>query len=348
MFLGLALASCGFSRLDGLSQPQELAASALDGGRDGAGHAGGAAGSGGAAGAAGHRPSEAGTGGMLSPGEDAGGVDGTAGAPVEADGGSDGAVGDDEDASDVTDLDAKKDCVTTCGTDGYCSGVTGGCVYTSCRTLHAANPAALDGVYFLDPDGSGGQAPFSTYCSMTDAQGGGFTLILKIDGNATTFTQDSTLWTGADAYNADKPDLDQIEAKLPGYATVPFSELLVGMIDAGTARWILVPAIGSSFLGVMQQGYLATTVGRDAWKSLLLSGSLQVNCNMEGIGATSPKIQIRLGILGNNEATCVSPDSAIGFGINKSGVMLPSGNIASNGGDNGDRMTATFGYVMVR
>ena len=62
--------------------------------------------------------------------------------------------------------------------------------------------------------------------------------------------------------------------------------------------------------------------------------------------------RVRLGVLGNNEDDCGSPDSRIGFG----GAGAPCGgngaiscgNVCACGGDAGDRSTATFGYVLVR
>lgn len=46
----------------------------------------------------------------------------------------------------------------------------------SCNTLHAANPALPSGMYTIDPDGSGGDAPLSVTCDMT-VEGGGWTII---------------------------------------------------------------------------------------------------------------------------------------------------------------------------
>ncbi|WP_041567038.1 fibrinogen-like YCDxxxxGGGW domain-containing protein [Nonlabens dokdonensis] len=47
-----------------------------------------------------------------------------------------------------------------------------------CKQILAENPAAVDGVYTIDPDGSGGIAPFDCECDMT-TDGGGWTLVLN-------------------------------------------------------------------------------------------------------------------------------------------------------------------------
>lgn len=48
-------------------------------------------------------------------------------------------------------------------------------VFHSCVEVLANNPAAPDGLYAVDPDGSGGNSPFCVYCLMTE-QDGGWTL----------------------------------------------------------------------------------------------------------------------------------------------------------------------------
>jgi hypothetical protein len=44
----------------------------------------------------------------------------------------------------------------------------------TCNAIKLANPAATDGTYVIDPDGSGPFAPLSVWCDMT-TDGGGYT-----------------------------------------------------------------------------------------------------------------------------------------------------------------------------
>ena len=75
--------------------------------------------------------------------------------------------------------------------DGFCG------VMTSCAAVLAANPAAASGVFTIDPDGSGPNAPFAAYCDMT-TDGGGWILMATLHTTNVFTTSNVTAdWAGA-------------------------------------------------------------------------------------------------------------------------------------------------------
>ena len=249
---------------------------------------------------------------------------------------------------------------TDCGACGRSCGAGEGCAAGACRTLrscaeiHAALPALGNGTYPIDPDGPDGHAAFGVYCDMAD-DGGGWTLALKADGSLTTFLYDSALWSNAATLNPSSTNLDPVEAKFDSFALVPFTSVRLALVD-GASRAVVIPFhAADSLLAVFAPGaFDATSIGRAGWTGLMASPSLQPNCNREGFNNTaSTYMSVRLGIFGNNEDECVSPDSRIGIGGQRdacaaSGADNTVGNATSCGGDNGDRDTRVFGYLFVR
>ncbi len=87
-------------------------------------------------------------------------------------------------------VDCNGTCVNTNNAPNYCGNCSTSCAgneacvnglcapllsYASCLDLFNT-VAPADGVYWIDPDGVGGTAPFNVYCDMTSA-GGGWTLL---------------------------------------------------------------------------------------------------------------------------------------------------------------------------
>jgi Fibrinogen beta and gamma chains, C-terminal globular domain len=232
----------------------------------------------------------------------------------------------------------------------------------SCQALHTSDPSQKSGVYMLDP--GGGVTPFNAYCEMSQS-GGGWTLVLKINGTLQTFQYYAGAWEDTNAYQPSFPDFDGNEAKLPSFWTIPFTDLLVAMndggasdggaSDAGATTWLmLTPTSGGTSLQAVLSGesYVSTSAGRSAWEALITSPtpSLQQYCNQEGLDVTvGSNVKVRIGLVANDTNDCGSPDSFIGLG-GYSEPELACGNFAdgSYSPDNGPRATATFGYVLVR
>ena len=107
--------------------------------------------------------------------------------------------------------------------------------------------------------------------------------------------------------------------------------------------------------------YRPTYLGRAKWKNLVgPQASLQNNCEREGFNAKGDKrffylSRARIGIIGNQENNCNSPDSRIGFGTGgqeKQSTPRDKENTCGNeahwSSDNRDQSIKAMGYILVQ
>ena len=123
----------------------------------------------------------------------------------------------------------------------------------------------------------------------------------------------------------------------------------------GRTRFILINKQASSLYSLIADGtYRATSLGRGKWKSLLgYQASLQLKCGQEGFNTFHIRSsnKARIGILGNQEDDCATPDSRIGFGTagypDHGGTC---GNAADDrySPDNGGKIIRAMGYIFVQ
>ena len=107
---------------------------------------------------------------------------------------------------------------------------------------------------------------------------------MKIDGKKQNFHHGSELWSNKYTFQSHSLTLDDHEAKLASYWTLPFTELRLGMKVEGTIRWITFRYSASSLYSLIADGYYRRTyIGKNNWRSLLPRSSLQINCNKVGI-----------------------------------------------------------------
>ncbi|XP_022809351.1 uncharacterized skeletal organic matrix protein 5-like isoform X2 [Stylophora pistillata] len=203
-----------------------------------------------------------------------------------------------------------------------------------------------------------GANPTPVLCHMGDfgCGDGGWTPVMKIDGNKTTFHYSSHYWTDTNDYNLSGAEtgFDLQETKLPTYWNTSFSKICLGMKIAEQLSFIVIKIQSDSLYSLIADGqYRDTSLGRDKWKTLIGSqASLQANCNKEGFnvfGSLSYRSKTRIGILGNNENDCDSSDSRIGFGTGGSPDDSKScGNEAESNADNEVQRIAAMGYILLQ
>ncbi|MEC9071992.1 MAG: fibrinogen-like YCDxxxxGGGW domain-containing protein, partial [Myxococcota bacterium] len=215
---------------------------------------------------------------------------------------------------------------TQCANKGLC--VEGGCLLygsaasnpgLSCADILATRPGISDGVYWIDPDGVGGDGSFEAYCDMT-LDGGGWTLILNLDsddGVRHDYT-DETFWLTSNtegqaseglqhgfkgkAYQTSLPAesdlmiLAHSESLTVGYATYTLlsevqNESLLTMMSTFTDQTVSTSAIvqagsvgaahGDLFLG--HQGALVIN-DASGWGSELTNNRIATTNTPAGIG----------------------------------------------------------------
>lgn len=239
------------------------------------------------------------------------------------------------------------------GVQPICAGMLQSNPAASCQSIYANCPGAGSRVYWLQPPAD--SSPFQAYCDMAN-DGGGWTLVAKLDGNQQTWAYGSAHWTTNDTFGASDPAFDRSEAKIEGFNTMPFSALRLGMVDANVPRWLVVSASGSSLLAKFKAGFSATSASRAGWYSLMSNPQTEPNCNQEGFDsatATGDGVSVRLGIITNNEFDCNTPDSYIGYGGQASPGWcinaISVGDIVSTScGGSTNESDPTFGYIEIR
>ncbi|PFX14237.1 Fibrillin-1 [Stylophora pistillata] len=196
-----------------------------------------------------------------------------------------------------------------------------------------------------------GSEPISVFCHMEDfgCGDGGWTPVMKIDGNKQTFRFNSKLWGNKANHNlpGGMTGFDSQETKLPTYWNTPFSKICLGMKVNEQINFIVIQERANSLYSLIADGqFRNTSLGRDTWKTLIGSeASLQLNCNKEGFNAVGGS-KARIGIIANQENDCNSCDSRIGFGIG--GHSNTCGNEARISPDNGEKDIKAMGYILVQ
>jgi hypothetical protein len=226
-----------------------------------------------------------------------------------------------------------------------------GTVAVSCDAYRIGDATHLyrgqtgSGRYRIAPSGTA----YDVYCDMT-TDGGGWTLVMKVDGDASTFAYDSPHWTTSTVHEDGAVAFDDMEAKYRSFNEVAFNALRVGMFGGGE---VTIAKSATSVRSLIAAGsFESTNVGRAGWLGLMSGSALQSGCEREGFNVTCGTTRARIGIVGDDDAACASCESRLGLGTDgtaggQSGANV-CGNEARNIGAGGDRSMRSVGYIFVR
>ncbi|XP_068682489.1 uncharacterized protein [Montipora foliosa] len=187
---------------------------------------------------------------------------------------------------------------------------------------------------------------------------GGWTPVMKIDGNKQTFIYDSSFWSNKESYNlpGGQTGFDTQETKLPTYWNTSFNKLCLGMTISAAQypNFVVINKSADSLYSLIADGqYRNVTLGLAEWKKLIgPQASLQKGCLMEGFNVlcnSTSFSKARIGVVRNNEDKCDSCNSRLGFGTGGYYDTNSScGNDARYEGDNGDKHIKAMGYILVQ
>ncbi len=179
----------------------------------------------------------------------------------------------------------------------------------SCDDILRKGSSFGDGVYWIDPDRTGA---YQVWCDMT-TDGGGWTLLLKTDGNRTPLNYTDALWTDRNLLNETDVSTDTTApSKYESFTDLPLTALRACFPTEGgghcaTKTFTSGPTAVGIFAGA------ADTV--NGHPDFLSSWSTQPNCQVFGINTPYQYRRARFGWTANQENDCNSNDTAIGFGL---------------------------------
>jgi hypothetical protein len=150
--------------------------------------------------------------------------------------------------------------------------------------------------------------------------------------------------------------LTEKQTKLASYWNNPFDKICLGMKVEDVTKWISLQYNARSLHSVIKdENFKRTSVGKEAWRSLIDDSSLQKNCNIEGFNIngvftnSQRGMKIRVGLMANNQDNCNTCNSCIGFGTSVVGCSNDVRNTSCGVAVCGNAEEApAFGYILVQ
>jgi hypothetical protein len=90
-------------------------------------------------------------------------------------------------------------------------------------------------------------------------------LVLKADGNESTFNYSSNYWTTSNILNEDNFSYNTTEFKSNMYNTQPFEAILMEFVTNGVIQFLSLDVQGNSLLELLNGPSILTNKSKDEW-----------------------------------------------------------------------------------
>lgn len=198
---------------------------------------------------------------------------------------------------------------TDCAPAGICDA--GRCrAARSCAEVLRHIPGSGDGVYSIAPDMT---TPFSAYCDMS-RDGGGWTLLLKANGDA-TLEYNALAWTDTSLLHDTDLTPEPGNAKYQSFLSLPVNTLR-GELDG----FLYQKDFNNMTAQQIFSGPTATVPRFPTFNDHAPHWSAEPYCRFFGVNSTHTHTRARFGWTASGEGTCTSNDTAIGLGLTNDGM----------------------------
>jgi hypothetical protein len=223
------------------------------------------------------------------------------------------------------------------------------CFHVRARDAATGEGAAGDGVYPLLDDN---ENTYDAWCDMATANGG-WTLVMKADGNGGQWGFEAGRWTNSNLLAEDAATAPRLEvgpgdgadgeSKLASYLTVAVDEILIGFAPTATGSTdfdfvqpldLSTPdgpaATSLRALLLPETSIEVATPDVDAWLAVDATFSIQQGCTRRGVNIRPDDNNgsvdaIRLGVLGSDD-DCQTSGSFVGVGAKSPGAVVGNRN----------------------
>ena len=180
----------------------------------------------------------------------------------------------------------------------------------SCKAIQLSGGFS-DRIYYIDPDGLEPTNAYKTYCDMTN-DSGGWTLMMKAEGNTATFDYNATYWTTNNTLNPNDADINQnTDAKFESFNSLQINQIRATWPQTGHKMIETVSLITPLTLFQTTVDLGPTMVQFDYTNFPYQSGYQHYGFNLTCAGQS----KVRWGWMFNNETTCDSNDTSAGIGL---------------------------------